>query len=200
MDGLFFEVRPHPGHLAHYFAHVDRLRPVLARHEGLLFLDRFRSLDHEDVLLSHQLWRDEEAIVEWRRDPEHRRSQNAGNRVHFADYRIRVGALVLDWQAGDPPPSSGKVASAHARYVLAVYGSSSLREEGFAAFESVNHEGRFIALAEPRGRAEAVAAHAALIGREGVSRSALFAVRRDYGLFERDEAPSGPLPPLRAPG
>lgn len=87
MHALFFEVRPHPGHLDHYFTHVARLRSILARHRGLVFLDRYASLSDQDVLLSHQLWESEEAISAWRSDPEHQRSQTAGNNVHFADYR-----------------------------------------------------------------------------------------------------------------
>ncbi|OIQ77314.1 hypothetical protein GALL_409880 [mine drainage metagenome] len=52
MHALFFEVRPHPGHLEHYFEHVARLRPALARHTGLAFLDRYSSLNDTDLLLA----------------------------------------------------------------------------------------------------------------------------------------------------
>ena len=99
MHGLFFEMRPKPGHMAHYFAHVDRLKPVLARHHGMVFLDRYRPLDDAEALLSHQLWADEAAIAAWRADPTHRASQAAGRRVHFEDYRIRVGPA-LDKPSG----------------------------------------------------------------------------------------------------
>lgn len=98
MYALFFEVRPKPGHLPHYFEHVERLRPALARHTGLLFLDRYRSLSDEAVLLSHQHWRDEAAILGWRRDSLHLQSQQAGRYQHFADYRIRVASLVCPGQ------------------------------------------------------------------------------------------------------
>ena len=94
MHALFFEVRPLAGHLPHYFEHVARLKPVLARHTGLAFLDRYSSLADADLLLSHQLWNSEDDIVKWRNDPVHRTSQTAGRHVHFADYRIRVGERV----------------------------------------------------------------------------------------------------------
>ena len=34
--GLFFEVRPKPGQRQAYFNQVDKLKPVLSQHEGLL--------------------------------------------------------------------------------------------------------------------------------------------------------------------
>ncbi|MBQ1203165.1 MAG: antibiotic biosynthesis monooxygenase, partial [Loktanella sp.] len=100
MHALFFEMRPLPGHLDHYFAHATRLRPILAQHAGLHFLDRYLSLDEPDLLLSHQLWASEAAIIGWRKDNDHRLSQEAGRKVHFADYRIRVGARLQYWPTG----------------------------------------------------------------------------------------------------
>ena len=62
MQAVFFEVQPYPGHMGHYFEHVDRLRPVLTQHDGMVWIDRFRPIGRDDALLSHQLWRDETAM------------------------------------------------------------------------------------------------------------------------------------------
>jgi len=190
MHALFFEVRPHPGHLEHYFEHVARLRPILARHAGLAFIDRYASLRDADVLLSHQLWESEDAIIAWRRDAEHRRSQTAGNKVHFADYRIRVGARVRHWQAGTPDMiAHPAVAPDAAQHVLAVYGTQPVTDAGVTAFHSVNHNGQFIALSTHAGQATADTAFQAMIGRDGVEQAAVYSIRRDYGLFDRAQAP-----------
>jgi heme-degrading monooxygenase HmoA len=189
MHALFFEVRPHPGHLEHYFDHAARLRPILARHPGLAFLDRYASLQDADVLLSHQLWESEDAIVGWRSDPEHRRSQIAGNKVHFADYRIRVGARMLHWRAGTPDAITRVEVAPGAHHVLALYGTRPFSGAGFTAFHSVNHQNNFIALATHESRDSVEASFLSEIGRPGLDEAAVYSIRRDYGLFDRAQAP-----------
>ena len=100
MHALFFDMQPKAGHMPHYFEHVDRLRPLLAAHEGLLYLERFRPLDRPDAILSHQHWAGEAAIRAWRCDGTHRASQAAGRSIHFEAYRIRVGPEVRPEGAG----------------------------------------------------------------------------------------------------
>lgn len=188
MHALFFEMRPLPGHLDHYFAHVARLKPVLSRHEGLMFLDRYLSLNEPDLILSHQLWADEDAIIAWRADRDHRKSQTAGRNVHFADYRIRVGARVVHQEAGNAARTD-ESAAADVPHMLALYGTAPVTAEGFRAFESVNHKGRFIALASYPGfgsAKDALHRHAAA---EGLQEAAIYSLRRDYGQFDRAQAP-----------
>lgn len=186
MHALFFEVRPKPGHLAHYFDHVALLRPVLAKHSGLAFLDRYASLTDTDVILSHQLWESEEAIVAWRKDATHRRSQTAGRQVHFTDYRIRVGARVLHWTGGEATP----LAASDTSHVVALYGTSPVTDPAFSGFESVNHKGQFIALATVDGAAAAQALLDQHLGTSGLAEAAIYSIRRDYGQHDRTQAPT----------
>lgn len=180
MHGLFFDVQPKPGHMPHYFAHVDRLKPVLARHRGLVYLERFRPLDDPDALLSHQLWEDEAAILAWRRDMTHRASQWAGRRVHFADYRIRVGP-----QAVCLPDGAGRAEGA-ARWLIAAYGPAPA-DDG-RAYESVTRPGRFVTLASAATGAE-VDAGASKMQAGGAETVRIFRVSRDYTMTDRAEAP-----------
>ncbi len=189
MHALFFEVRPKPGHLEHYFEHVARLRPVLAHHTGLAFLDRYSSLSEPDLLLSHQLWDSDDAIVAWREDAVHRRSQVAGRQVHFADYRIRVGARVLHWRDGNLNTIDRETAASDASHVVALYGTRAVSAPAFGSFESVNHKGKFIALATTGGIAAAEALLTATIEAQGVDEAAVYCIRRDYGQFDRSQAP-----------
>ncbi|MCO8144378.1 antibiotic biosynthesis monooxygenase [Rhodovulum tesquicola] len=174
MQCLFFDVRPKPGHMDAYFAHVDRLRPILARHRGLIYLERFRPLDAPDALLSHQLWADEDAITAWRRDIAHRASQWAGQRIHFESYRIRVG------------PEAARPAEGAARWLVAAYGPAPLASG--RSHESVTRPGRFVTLAE---RAEGAAARtlADRMASGGADEVRIFAITRDYTMTDRAEAP-----------
>lgn len=190
MHALFFEVRPKPGHLVHYFDHVARLRPVLAQHSGLKFLDRYSALGDPDLLLSHQLWESEEAIVKWRKDATHRRSQSAGRQVHFADYRIRVGARVLHWTPGAEDAPAVTATDGNTSHVVALYSSQKIMAPGFAAFESVNTAGKFIAVATADNHAAAKALLEKTLGVSGVVEAALYSIRRDYGQFDRTQAPT----------
>ena len=172
---LFFDVLPKPGHMDHYFDHVARLKPVLAEHQGLLFLDRYRPLDDADALLSHQLWADELAIAKWRADATHRASQSAGRKIHFESYRIRVGEEVAQ------DPSSFETG----RFLLAAYGSAPATLSGARSYESVNNAGRFVTLASHDHLGAAARAAAA----SGAGETRLFRILRDYTMTDRAEAP-----------
>ncbi len=189
MQAVFFEVRPHEGHLAHYFAHVARLKPVLAHHSGLVFLDRYTALADPDVLLSHQLWESEAAIAGWRADAEHRRSQKAGRNVHFENYRIRVGERVRHWEAGKPEIATSSTSTGDGQHVIAIYSRHPIAAPSFTAFESVNHPGKFISLATTKGCASAHDIMGEHIGTDGLEAVAIYAIARDYSQFDRAQAP-----------
>ncbi|SMX40942.1 antibiotic biosynthesis monooxygenase family protein [Maliponia aquimaris] len=176
MHCLFFDVRPKPGHMPHYFEHVERLKPILAQHRGLLYLERFRPLDDPEALLSHQLWQDESALAAWRRDATHRASQAAGRTTHFEDYRIRVGAqeTTIDAEARD-------------RFLVAAHGTTPAAEG--RAYESVTRPGRFVTLAEA-GQGAAAQALATRAQADGAEEVRVFRVTRDYTMTNRAEAPA----------
>ena len=53
--GLFFEVQPKPGQRQAYFDHVDWLKPSLATHDGLFWMQRYQSMDDSGLTLSLSL-------------------------------------------------------------------------------------------------------------------------------------------------
>ena len=89
-----FEVKPKEGHEQHYFDRAAALRPRLAKNDGILFIDRYKSLSRIGIILSHSHWRDEASMTRWRIDEAHHKTQAAGRNVHFEDYRIRISHVL----------------------------------------------------------------------------------------------------------
>lgn len=101
MIAVIFDVRPAEGRMDAYLDHAARLRQELEQIDGFISVERFRSLTDPDKLLSLSIFRDEEAVARWRNHARHRASQAAGRDGIFADYRIRVAAILRDYGMSD---------------------------------------------------------------------------------------------------
>ena len=97
MMAVIFEVTPAPGQRGAYLDAAAALKPLLAQIDGFVSIERFESLSAPGKLLSLSLWRDEEAVARWRQQEAHRSTQAAGRDHVFADYRLRVAAVVRDY-------------------------------------------------------------------------------------------------------
>ncbi len=189
MLALFFEVKPKPGHLDHYFRHVGMLKPVLEKHTGLIWIDRFNSLLREGVLLSHQLWEDEAAIIRWREDQHHKGSQTAGREKHFADYRIRIIEVAQRIAAGVPVEDYQLTASATGGWMVASHGKGGAVEGAGERFKSVNFDDRFVTIAQAGSEADAAAQLKSWSAHPQLAWAISGRIIRDYGMFERAQAP-----------
>jgi heme-degrading monooxygenase HmoA len=109
---VIFEVVPEPERRQDYLDIAARLRPELEKIDGFLSIERFESLTQKGKILSLSFWRDEAAVLRWRRHEEHRDAQIAGRTGIFRDYRLRVASVVRDYgmneraEAPQPPPES----------------------------------------------------------------------------------------------
>ena len=101
MIAVIFEAQPHPGRRDAYLDAAARLRPLLEKIDGFVSIERFESLTTPGKILSLSFWRDEEAVRAWRNVEEHRRIQAAGRQSIFADYRLRVAAVIRDYGMND---------------------------------------------------------------------------------------------------
>ena len=97
MYAVIFEVWPATGKQAEYLEIAAELRPELEKIDGFISIERFGSLTNEGKILSLSFWRDEAAIQAWRTHAEHRVAQQRGRSDIFADYRLRVAAVVRDY-------------------------------------------------------------------------------------------------------
>lgn len=97
MIAVIFEVWPAQGRKDHYLAIAAALRDDLDRIDGFISVERFQSLSDPEKLLSLSFWRDENAVKQWRNHFKHRKSQQEGRAGVFADYRLRIAAVVRDY-------------------------------------------------------------------------------------------------------
>ncbi|HEX2021275.1 MAG TPA: antibiotic biosynthesis monooxygenase [Candidatus Thermoplasmatota archaeon] len=113
MIAVIFEVTPAPGAgRERYLELAAQLKPELERIDGFLSIERFQSLADPNKLLSLSFWRDEAAVQAWRRLESHRAAQGEGRRGVFADYRLRVAAVVRDYGLNerDEAPTDSRAA------------------------------------------------------------------------------------------
>ena len=101
MIAVIFEVWPKPEHRDDYLDLAAGLRRELEAIDGFVSVERFESLSEPGKLLSLSLWRDEAALAAWRNLAAHRAAQRKGRGGIFADYRLRVAAVIRDYGMTD---------------------------------------------------------------------------------------------------
>lgn len=195
MHALLFEMEPRDGHENHYFRHATKLRPILMQHDGLIYIERFKSMTHPKVILSHSLWRDEASIARWRTNGEHHKSQTAGRFKHFEDYRIRIShvlhyaepnADVREWS------NEGAYSTPHLRtdrFIVVLRSRQQLRKQDGETFVSVTETDSYLTVFDAASEVEGQSKIEETQSAGGVLTVLLARVSRDYGLHDRTEAP-----------
>ncbi len=215
MFTVVFEVHPKPGKKDEYLGLAKHLKPILESIDGFLDNERFESKRREGWLLSLSTWRDEKSVVRWRSEGEHHRVQERGRFDVFSDYHLRVCDVTTD---SHPPeglpvreqrfdetetgeakalaiteasPAPGAALSAHADLLPSRLGLD-IRAEGlidYDVFESIYNPGKMLLLtswkcADLAGRLEPKP-----FAGVGELRHRRMRIIRDYGMFDRREAP-----------
>jgi heme-degrading monooxygenase HmoA len=96
MFAVIFEVTPKPERRQDYLRHAGLLRPDLEKIDGFIANERFASLRCEGWVLSLSIWRNEKAVIRWRTLARHHETQEKGRFEIFADYHLRVGEITAD--------------------------------------------------------------------------------------------------------
>lgn len=97
MIAVIFEVWPAEGKLDEYLDLAAQLKPLLEQVDGFVSVERFHSLTTPGKYLSLSMWRDEAAVARWRALESHRAVQKRGRGELFADYHLRVAAVIRDY-------------------------------------------------------------------------------------------------------
>jgi len=96
MFSVIFEVHPKPERWDAYLGLGKMLKPELEQIDGFVDNVRYRSLRHDGWLLSLSGWRDEKALVRWRTQARHHVVQEKGRTEIFLDYHLRIGQVTQD--------------------------------------------------------------------------------------------------------
>lgn len=182
MFAVIFEVNPRAGHWDDYLRHAAVLRPEVQRIDGFVSNERFIRRDGPGWLVSLSVWRDEKALIRWRTHALHHEFQGKGRADILAGYQLRVGEIVADTEA------SGNLLQQ--RFDVTEVGAAkflTVTEAPMAAnttFESIMRPGHGLLLS---GWTDLATAEAGIKNKSG--RHRIVRVIRDYGMFERTEAP-----------
>jgi heme-degrading monooxygenase HmoA len=214
MFSVIFEVHPRAEQWNAYLDHARMLRPDLEQVEGFVDNIRYRSLTRDGWILSLSNWRDEKSLIRWRTHARHHDVQAQGRTAIFSDYHLRVGQVTRDTdvpagqtlldqrrdetevgdgttvtlinaarpQAGTAP---GDTASCAAWLGLTPWATGST---SWDIFEAVLTPGDLILLVSWRDDTAADTYETAMPVRDR-ARVRRIRVIRDYGMFDRREAP-----------
>lgn len=222
MFAVIFEVNPKPEQWNAYLGYAKALRPELERIDGFLDNERFSSMRRPGRLLSLSAWRDEKAVIRWRTFAHHHEVQEKGRFEVFSDYHLRVGEITGDTQLPDGQGlRQQRFDETEAAAKLVVLSEAALEDlppepaaltiaarfgaPGRAAvpglvdwdvFESIYQPGKFLLLAS---WCNAAAAEAEPLPTDDKIRRRRVRVIRDYGMFDRAEAPQYYPPVPQAP-
>lgn len=97
MIAVIFEVLPHAERKQEYLDLAAALRTELQTIDGFVSVERFQSLTNPAKILSLSFFRDEQAVLAWRRMEKHREAQVRGRAGIFRDYRLRIASVVRDY-------------------------------------------------------------------------------------------------------
>jgi heme-degrading monooxygenase HmoA len=215
MFSVMFEVLPRQERFDDYLAFAKELKPRLEKIDGFVDNERFKSTRRPGWLLSHSTWRDEKAVVRWRTVGEHHAIQERGRNEIFRDYHLRVGDVTFD----SHPPAAAPVReqrldatqtgiakivtlteltpddpsrAPQAESLASMLGLDAAKPHAVAdqdVFSSIYTPGKLALLVSWRDEAAASAwAPAQRIANASV-RHRRVRVVRDYGMFDRAEAP-----------
>jgi heme-degrading monooxygenase HmoA len=96
MFSVIFEVHPKPDQWDAYLGNAKMLRPELEQVDGFIDNIRYKSLTREGWILSLSGWRDEKSLVRWRTKMRHHMVQERGRSEILLDYHLRVGQITQD--------------------------------------------------------------------------------------------------------
>jgi heme-degrading monooxygenase HmoA len=213
MFAVIFEVQPKIERFDDYLALAKQLKPKLEAIDGFIDNERFKSKRDKGRLVSLSIWRNEKALIRWRTHGEHHGVQEKGRFEVFEDYHLRVGEIVSDTDAPNgrsvqqqrfdeteigeakfvtltevTPAGGAKVAadSLGADLGLARHADGLVAQE---TFESITTPGKLLLLLSWQTADAADAFRPAAPDGAKSVRHRRVRVIRDYGMFERREAP-----------
>lgn len=193
MFAVIFELAPKPDRLTEYSQILRQMRPQVEQIPGFISSERFASREPAGRFMVVSLWADERAIATYRANQFHHSQQMKARTELLNDYRLSVGRVVSDGGEVVPPSRFGDPEPR--RYVaLAAGPASRFNQPSGMWYDSMYEPGK--ALVTRDASLESVPMVFAEMRRSGALEVKLIAISRDYGMFEREDAPQFmPAPP-----
>ena len=214
MFSVIFEVHPRIEQWDKYLGIATMLRPELEKVDGFVDNIRYRSLTRQGWILSLSGWRDEKSVVRWRTHLRHHEAQESGRTQIFLDYHLRVGQVTKDTdipegfelheqrldetEVGEGTTvilinarlDSKRLENTDPEEVAEDLGLASKAEGlmNWDVFDAVLTPGDVILLLSWRGHVQAEAFENSILPQAG-TRLRRVRVVRDYGMYDRREAP-----------
>jgi len=104
MFAAIFEILPKQERYEDYLTLAKQLRSLLQKMDGFVDSERFESQTRGGWILSVSTWREEKSMIRWRTTGEHHRIQQKGRFEIFQDYHLRVGEVTADTDAPKEAP------------------------------------------------------------------------------------------------
>ncbi|TAK47582.1 MAG: antibiotic biosynthesis monooxygenase [Xanthobacteraceae bacterium] len=213
MFAAIFVVRPGNGQFQKYLELAKSLRSELEKIDGFIENERFGSKRDAGRVLSLSVWRDEKALIRWRTLGMHHEVQKIGHYEVFDDYHLRVGEITSDTALprGQALPQrrfdetvTGRAKAVTICEFLPDGGAAPAEHELVDAlclpaagtqgavdremFESIYRPGKLLLLSAWQDAASATR-WTSVCPAQGQLRLRQVRVIRDYGKFDRAEAP-----------
>jgi heme-degrading monooxygenase HmoA len=81
-----------------YGAMAQRMMELVAQQPGFLGVESVRGEEGFGITVSY--WESEEAIRNWKTNMEHAKAQEAGKRLWYADYQLRIARVEREYGGG----------------------------------------------------------------------------------------------------
>ena len=207
MFAVIFEVEPKAERRGEYLELASFLKASLEKIDGFIEVERFASRQTQGRVLSLSSWRDEKSVIRWRVQGAHHEVQTKGRSGIFQNYHLRVGEVTSDTNL-----PAGEITGQH-RFdatetgpakVATITEIQPLGETaagltvplepattgllGVEWFESIYAPGKSLLLASWRDTEAAEAWRPAPVAGAEI-RHRRVRIIRDYGMFDRREAP-----------
>jgi heme-degrading monooxygenase HmoA len=212
MFAVIFEVQPRKERFDEYLELAKVLKPEIEKIDGFIDNERFGSTHRDGRILSLSTWRDEKAVIRWRTLGVHHGAQEKGRLEIFEDYHLRVGEIAADTRVpeghalraqrldetevgaakavtiSELSGKDGKRAGADLAGDLGLPKTGSQGVVDHEPFESIYNPGKLLLLVSWKDAAAAAGWKPKAIA-GGEARHRRVRIIRDYGMFERREAP-----------
>ena len=185
---VFFDVLPKKGFADAYFGMAAGLKSIVEMNPGFISVERFENLEQAGWYLSYSQWVDEKALGSWRCQHDHHEAQVCGRNLVLEDYRLRVGSTFLDGSSVSNKSCMLALVGNFEQVQMEAGRTQKSLGKASKLFKGVMNPERGIALFDLDAVSTLKVKNS--IANHELINLGVYEVQRDYGMFDRAQAPS----------